>query len=382
MSLLDRYVLRSFLEPFLMCFSGFIAIWLIIDIFDNFNDFVAAHAGFSKIFGYYVTQFPTAVMLSMPVGLMLAILFTLSRMSRTNEIISQLIAGRSVVRVIMPLILVGIAMTAFCGWLSWERLPHAEMIKKTGMAKIRKNKRADEIEPLTGHLFRDRAHNRTWYVRRLKPGSTRLEGVIVTQQDADGRILKKWYAPNLIYDPATKNWQVDRGMIVEFAPDGDIAEGFPDRFPKAFKVVSDWTETPWRVASSELNPAFLSVPELEEYLKFNTDFPQVQLAPYRATLADRYALPFQSLLAVFIAAPLGIVFNRRGAIGGVTAAIILLGVMILSHYLFLTLGKGMRLEPYYSPWIPNVVLGFIALMLLWYRSTNRDFPKFSLFFWR
>src|SRR5207244_4121725 len=98
MSLLDRYVLRSFLEPFFMCFAGFVSIWLIIDVADNFNDFLDAHASFSQIFGYYVTQVPQTIIMSLPVGLMLALLFSLSRMSRTNELISQLTAGRSVVR--------------------------------------------------------------------------------------------------------------------------------------------------------------------------------------------------------------------------------------------------------------------------------------------
>jgi len=160
---------------------------------------------------------------------------------------------------------------------------------------------------------------------------------------------------------------------VDFTPEGDVANA--DRFLVGFRAIKEWTETPMRVASAELDPAFLSVPELEEYLISNSDFPQVQLAPYRANLADRYALPFQCLLAVFIGAPLGIVYNRTGVIGAVTAAVVLLVIMIMSHYFFLMLGKGMRLNPDFSPWIPDIFLSFVGLMLLWYRSTNRDFPK-------
>ena len=63
MRLLDRYVLRNFLEPFFLCFTGFIAIWLIIDLADNFNDFIEAHASFRTIFEYYVTQVPQTVIL-------------------------------------------------------------------------------------------------------------------------------------------------------------------------------------------------------------------------------------------------------------------------------------------------------------------------------
>ena len=143
--------------------------------------------------------------------------------------------------------------------------------------------------------------------------------------------------------------------------------------------MSDWQETPLRVASAELDPAFLGVPELEEYLTSNSDFTKVQLAPYRANLADRYALPLQCLLAVFIGAPLGIYYNRSGVIGGVTAAVILLAVMILAHYFFLILGKGLRIDPNFSPWIPDIVLGLVGLELLWFRAANRDFPGW--WFW-
>ncbi len=111
------------------------------------------------------------------------------------------------------------------------------------------------------------------------------------------------------------------------------------------------------MASSELNPSTLGVPELRDYLLYNYDFPAVQLAPYVANLADRYALPIQCLLGVLIAAPLGIVYNRRGVIGGVTGAITLLVVMMMSHSFFLMLGKGMRMNPQVSPWIPDVALG-------------------------
>lgn len=381
MSILDRYVLRSFIEPFLMCLTGFVAIWLIIDVSDNFNDFLEAHANFRTIFGYYVTQIPTTLLMSLPVGLMLALLFSLSRMSRTNELISQLTAGRSVVRVLMPLIVFGILLTGFCLWLNWERAPHAEAIKKEAMQKIKRGKKATDVEPILAHVFRDRRDNRTWYIRKLifQPGEERMQGVHVTQQDETGHILKKWYASSAYYNPETQEWKLEKGRIVCFKPDGDVDDEQQDNFLRGFRIIKDWSETPWRVASTELNPGGLSVPELHEYMKYNSDFPAVQLAPYQANLADRYALPFQCILAVFLAAPLGIVYNRRGVIGGVTAAMTLLVVMIMSHSFFVMLGKGMRMNPNFSPWVPVIGLGIIGLILMYYRSTNRDFPTFKLF---
>ena len=37
MRLLDRYIVRNFLQPYLYCILGFISIWLIFDISDNIS---------------------------------------------------------------------------------------------------------------------------------------------------------------------------------------------------------------------------------------------------------------------------------------------------------------------------------------------------------
>jgi LPS export ABC transporter permease LptG len=378
MKLLDRYVLRNFLEPFFICFGGFLAIWIIFDISDNSSDFIEAKASTKQIVAYYLTQLPQYILVCLPVGLLLALLYSLSRMSRSNELISMLTAGRSVFRVLVPLFGIGVLASGACLWLNWEQAPHAESIKKVAVSQIRKGRKVGEAELVSQHLFRDRQNNRTWYVRRLRPGSARLEGVHITQQDAEGRITRKWYANRALYDPRLKTWTLEKGMTVEFTPEGDIAS--TDHFPNKARVISDWSETPWRVASSELDPQGLSVPELHDYLAFNSDFPVAQLAPYRANLADRYALPLSCFVVVLIAAPLGIVYNRRGVAAAVGGALTIFFGMIMAHGFFMAMGKGMRVDPFLAPWLPNIILGLLGLVLLWFRSTNRDLP--SLAFWK
>lgn len=377
MKLLDRYVLRSFLEPFFMSFAGFIFIWLIIDLNDNASDFLDSHASFKQVFGYYVTQVPAITLLAMPITVLLALLFSLSRMSRTNEIISMLGAGHSVVRVMRPLIISGILASAFCLWLNWEQAPHAEGIKKVAMAQIKRGKKATDVEPILAHLFRDRQNNRTWYVKQMRPGTSQLKGVHITQQDSVGRITRKWYTARANYDPNHKTWTMDRGMIIDFTPEGDIEKR--DVFTSN-RVISDFSETPWRVSSSELNPQGLSIPELRDYLKFNFDFPAVQLSPYRANLSDRFAYALSSIVIVFIAGPLGIVYNRRGVVGAVATAIFIFFGMIMLRSLVMALAKGYRVEPTMAPWVPDIVLGLLGMILLWFRSTNRDFPTFESLF--
>jgi LPS export ABC transporter permease LptG len=371
MKLLDRYVLRNFLEPFFICFFGFLSIWLIFDLTDNGSDFVQAHASVKTIGLFYLTQLPQIVLISMPVGLLLAMLFSLSSMSRRNEIISMLTAGRSVPRIMVPLIGVGVIASGVLLWLNYDLAPHAEAIKKTALEQISRGRRQGEVESVNGYLFRDRMNGRTWYIRRFRPEAMQFDGVHITQQDENGRITRKWYAARAIYDPRTKTWSLNKGLIVDFDATG--AETKRDNFADEFRIIRDWSETPWRIGSAQQEAQNLTVPQLRDYLRFNSDFPAVQLAPFHTYLQHRLAVPFQGLVVIFISGPLAIVFSRRGVIGGVAAAMLLYAGLLLSTYFFLALGKGHRISPITAAWVPNAFFLVVGLVLLYFRGSNREF---------
>ena len=98
MRLLDRYVLRYFLLAYFYCIAGFISIWFIFDISDNLSTFLDERISRSLIAKYYLTQAPQILVILLPVALLLALLFCLGRMSRSNEIVSMLTAGVSLPR--------------------------------------------------------------------------------------------------------------------------------------------------------------------------------------------------------------------------------------------------------------------------------------------
>jgi lipopolysaccharide export LptBFGC system permease protein LptF len=124
--------------------------------------------------------------------------------------------------------------------------------------------------------------------------------------------------------------------------------------------------------AANLDPQQMTVPELQETITTNADFPEAQLAQYRTILADRWALPWNCLVVVFIAAPLGVVFSRRGAIQGIGWSILMFFLMMISRNLFLALGKGATISADVAAWGPQALFFTIGLFLLWMRSGNRD----------
>ena len=112
MRLLDRYVIRNFLQAYIYCIVGFISIWLIFDISDNISTLLDERVGLVLAVQYYITQVPQVFIILLPVSLLLALLFSLGRMSRANEIVSMLTAGVSIPRVLLPLIGMGLLTVA------------------------------------------------------------------------------------------------------------------------------------------------------------------------------------------------------------------------------------------------------------------------------
>ncbi len=370
MRLLDQYVLKNFLLPFLYCLVGFLAVWLIFDLSSNAPDFIENRVSPADIGAFYLSQLPAIAVITLPVGLLLALLYSLGRMSQANEILAMLSAGISLSRVLMPFFLAGLGVTLGSTALSYSLAPKAEAIKQELLAEMETgNGKLEKRAYTLGHLFRNRTDSRLWYVEKMpshlgKP----LEGVQVIQQDRQDNITDKYYASTATYDPDHKTWLLEGTKIVHFTLDGDIAsEGYPDK-----RIISGWSETPWRIASSLLEPDKLSVPELHQYLRLNSDFSQSQLAPFRTYLEYRWALPWTCLVVVFVAAPLGVVYSRRSVIAGVASSIFIFFLILFLGNLFLALGRGDRIEPFWAAWTPNIVFAGVGLVLLRQRGLNRD----------
>jgi len=371
MRLLDRYVLRNFLQVYFYCIAGFVSIWLIFDISDNISTFIDERIGLLLAVRYYGTQVPEVFIILLPVSLLLALLFTLGRMSRSNEIVSMLTAGVSLPRVLLPLIGIGLLTVAASMALNYSLAPHAELARKAFLSEAR----ARPERNIEGQIFRNRTDARTWFIQNFRLGSNTFNNVQVLQQDANDNIATNYVAAHAFYRPETKTWDLENVKVVHYDQAGNITT---ERIYPSL-TIQQWNETPFRLGSANVRAEFLSLPELQEYLHFNADFPATLLAPFRTHFQYRLALPWTCLVVVCIAAPLGIGYSRRGVLSSVAAAVVLVFSMNFLVHLFLALGEGDRVSPWVAAWTPNLLFAAIGLYLFYLRASNREAPGFHLF---
>jgi len=372
MTLLDRYLLQKFLLPFFYCVAGFISVWLVWDLSVNLPDFLSGHAGFVVISRFYMLQIPSVLMLSIPVGLLLALLYTLTQMSRRNEIISMLCSGRSLFRIFIPIFAFGLVMTGLLFLLNYQLAPQAGSLRDQIKEEIKHG--ANFHQGISNLLFRNREDRRLWFISALFQQSNQAIRVEIIQQNESGVVTEKWYSPHAFYLPDTKTWVLEQARHVTVDESGNLAT--TEDAPRI--EIRSWKETPWKIASSLMNSEFLGLPQLGDYLMFNAEFPRARLAPYVTHWHYRLALPWICMVVILLAGSMGVVTGRRGIMGGIAVAIALFAGLIFSSSLFLALGKGDRIPSIVAAWGPISMFLLIGIYLFWVKATGRDYPKFRL----
>jgi lipopolysaccharide export LptBFGC system permease protein LptF len=379
--ILDRYVARGLALPATMCFLGFLAIWIVIDLTDNGTSFFGVEGGLEQLGTYYLVQLPQMVLLVLPVTLLLSLLFTLGRMSRSNEIISMLGAGRSLFTVARPLLATGLYCSLSCLALNYHWAPKAEARRQEIIDDLNERKgrtearRQQDPYAARGWMYRNSQDGRTWAVGAvpadLAKGEMRF--VSIWWQDATGQIFRTYKASSAKWNHVTREWTLKRCKIYDYDPFGTARMR-----TEPIHVIPNWGETPWHVLSSSYNAEYLGVPELTTYLQTNSTLPAAKLSPYHTCWHFSWAEPFRCLFIVLMATPLGIVHSRRGVLGGVAAAIGILFSLIFLDGFFLQLGKTHAVPAWIGAWGPNLLLFAVGAFLFYVRSENKELPKFRL----
>ena len=149
---------------------------------------------------------------------------------------------------------------------------------------------------------------------RTARGLTDLQ---IIQQDANGNIVKQWARPGRLLQRHHAELEPAKGQSKSKL---DRMAEYPNRRSTTIEI-SGWRETP---GGSPVPPRIRTIcrPEPRDYLSFNrTSRSSPRSLPH--SIAVSLALPWVCLLVVFIAAPLGIVYSRRGILGSVATAIAL-----------------------------------------------------------
>jgi len=110
MPLLWRYLLRNFLQIFILSISGFIAV-LLVTRFQSVARFAASGASLLHVMQFILAQVPHILPLAVPISCLIASLILFQRMSQSHEITALRVAGLGFIPIAFPLILCGLLIS-------------------------------------------------------------------------------------------------------------------------------------------------------------------------------------------------------------------------------------------------------------------------------
>ena len=352
MKILTNYLLKSLLVPLVYCLFGFTLILVIGDLFDNFSDFLESGTRPLEIVYYYGQKLPSKTIYLMPVCLLLAMLYSLSRLTRHSEITAMRAGGVSIYRIVVPFIAVGVIATLLTAFINEGIAPNASW-RAEKFVDYQKAGRDSGIFSARNLALKSRDH--VWMVQKLDTRDSSMYNVELVEQRPDGSDAVKYRAGKALWLDG-RWWFMDL-TVQAYKENGDL-DGPPEMILQ--KEMRDLRETPQTFMAEVKEPEYLSASELRHYIRSKKDVSSNTRARLMVDYHSRLAAPFTCLIVTLIGVPIGAHTGRRGAFAGIMTAMCLFFGFYILQLTGQALGKQEIVAAWIGGWLPVIVFGLAS----------------------
>lgn len=360
MRILDRYLLREYLKPVFFCLTGFIMIYVVWDLLGHISKFINADTPAIVIAKFYVFMLAPALPMIVPASLLLATLYTLWSLTRSNQITAMRASGISLQRLMLPFILVGILFSIALLALNETYVPNMAMWAqqfKANKYRIVENAVAQNVYFING-----RAH-RKWDIGEMDYQSPSiLHNVRITQEHADGRKETEISAERAEW--LDGEWWLFNISTRRFNDDGNpMGKAEPVANSQLGRALPMLTESPDDIVSSNKPWDFCSAYEMWKHIRYQPNMSRDGRAGSRYDLHNRLAMPWACLVVTFFGIPAGTKSGRQSILN----AMLLVIVVFLAFYAInlggLYLGKQRIITEWVAAWLSNIVFLTVGIIM-------------------
>jgi len=353
MKRLERYFFTEFIKLLLLTTVGFIAVFIIVDLFENMDNLIKFHVPMLPCILFFVYRIPFIIGQVAPIAALLSVLLSTGMLSMSGEITAVRASGVRLLRVFIPIFLAGFIISVFVIFINEYLTPIG--LKKTEAFKVQWfNKKSRGS--LGGKGLWLRTKDSIINIRGMEPGGAVIEGVTIYKIKPPFKLTKR-------IDAVTAQWKGDRwvaknALVREFKSDGTLTE---ERAPHV-KLAN--IAPPEDLSEPARGHMSMTIGELRGLIKI-LESEGYNTYRYRTDLYARIAFPFVSLIMVL----LGVPFPLRGARSGGIASGIGLSIIIAFSFwiifaLSTSLGSGGVVPPLLAAIFPNILFLAIAFYLL------------------
>ncbi len=157
MTILSKYLVKQHLVPFVFALSACTSIMILNQISRRLPDLVGKGLPWSVIVEVFALSVPFVVAMTIPMAVLVAVLYTVSHLAAENELTALRAGGVSLGRLMRPLLLSGLLMTVLAFLFSDQVLPRSNHRLKTLLTDIARTKPTFSLEEqVINEVQRDR----------------------------------------------------------------------------------------------------------------------------------------------------------------------------------------------------------------------------------
>ncbi|MDJ0817122.1 MAG: LPS export ABC transporter permease LptG [Desulfobacterales bacterium] len=353
MSILDRYIIVEVIKHFAMVLIAGTGIYLVVDFFENVDNFLAAGLTVMRMLQFLQLKLPLITAQITPVGILLAVLITFGLMNKNNEIIALKSGGMSVYSLIRPIFYVGLFSTIFLFLISEIMVPltiaKANDIYRVEVKKYTQTRGVKDI------WFK--SHRCIVFISYFNPKKNTISGVTLNFFDARFRLQRR-------VDAVEGQFQQGRWVLHDIMEQelNENSGTYDTRFiEKNVENIDFMPEDLQRVAKKSEEMSFK---ELLRYIQ-DVESEGYDATPYRVDLHGKFALPLACLIVCLIGAGITVrKVNRHGLSVNIALGIVVIFLYWIVHSFCLSLGHGGMLPPVVAAWMSNFIFACFAVYSL------------------
>ncbi|MCB0366375.1 MAG: LPS export ABC transporter permease LptG [Bdellovibrionaceae bacterium] len=352
MSIIDRYIAGKFLLFFL---GGLIVFATIFLAFDSLTSMVRHDVGSDVLIRFYTYYLPAILYQMIPVACLIATVFTLSSLNRSQELVALFSVGMSLARVSLPILVMVALVAGFNFWMGDRLIPKFNQ-KKNFVYYVEIKKRPGLYSTVKTNKIWYRSENVLFNIKTLNAEKATAQGLSLYYFDAEWNLIQLIAAKTV--HMAGSTWELDEGTVTLFAKESS----FP--LTKSFdKKVIEMNEEVADLQSSESSSDTMSLNSLSKFIAKNKEA-GLDTLRYEVDFHSKMSFPFAALVMSLMGLPFSVTRQRSG--GTFLNVSLCIGLAFVYWTLYssaITLGRHGAMPPFIAAWAPNLLMTIGAAVL-------------------
>ncbi len=382
----DRLVIREVVPPTILGFITYTFLVIMRGIYSLIEQVLVRGLPLADAGKVLLITLPHVIILTIPMSFLFGVLLAVGRMNADNELVALQAGGIPIRRLLRPIVILGLLLTALNGYLYLDVIPRSSRdLRELKVRLFASAKNLGRIEPGVFHeeipnvlLYVNEVDNETGEWRDIlffdssNPGEERLTLAKRGQMVSAG--LPEMVDANLTSGEPS---EMERWIRLEDVVTHQFMRAEPEiyrvnrnRSQLIRPITEGKTTVRYRLSMGERNTgdlvSFVRGGKLEGHpAEPKSDEDRVlrrRLASIE--LNKRLAIPFACTVFAFLALPLGVGARSGGRGRGFVVSI----AVVLTYYLVGNQGEMLALEgrvpPWVGIWLPNIVLMIVAIALM------------------